>query len=94
MRGAGAFRRGAERIYREKLTDKPYLSQEVEESLSEKVARADCFSAEEELFSCLEVTQGNLDEEMLKAGGYGVLLTWNDEDWLSLGDQIVYYPLS
>ena len=82
-----------ERIYREKLTDKPYLSQEVEESLSEKVARADCFSAEEELFSCLEVTQGNLDEEMLKAGGYGVLLTWNDEDWLSLGDQIAlgYY---
>ena len=30
---------------------------------------------------------------MLKAGGYGVLLTWDDEDWLSLGDQIAlgYY---
>lgn len=77
-----------ERVYREKLTDRPYLSEEVENALVDKIVRVDFYSAQEELFSCLEVTEGELDEEKLAAGGYGVLLIWGDADWLSLNDQV------
>lgn len=85
---SGEVLRRFEDIYREKMKDKPYLSQEVEKALSDKIVGTDFYSAQEELFSSLEVVQGELDTDQLEAGGYGVLLTWDDADWLSLKDQV------
>lgn len=77
-----------EAVYEEKLKDRPMLSEEVNAALSEGMTGIDFYSADEEIVSSMETEKGNLDEEKLKQGGYGVLLTGDGLEWLTVGDRV------